>query len=404
MSPAKQLIGVIDVPGPERDALAETIARDGLAVYAADDIEELPSETALIVAHARAVPSGEWTRLAERLPTLVVSDEREDADLLRAVDAGLMDYIIDPLRHGSLLRRMIGKAIDVHLLAAEREHDRARLAQLNENLEELNESLETHLAMLRLDQQAGGQIQRKLLPSRPQLLNDVDFDYWLAPSLYLSGDFLDFQAFNARYSLFYFADVSGHGASSAFVTVLLKYLSNHWQHEWNGEHPEALAPRWLAAINRELLDAGIGKHATLFVGVIDHERRYLHYSLGAQLPMPLLVTDGEITPLPGEGMPVGLFPGVDYPQLGCALPENFRLWLCSDGILECLPGDTLDLRLRELEQRVLASETLEDLRGSLALGALADDDESVAKGAPGHEELPDDLTIMMLSGFGNDKP
>ena len=40
MSPAKQLIGVIDVPGPERDALAETIARDGLAVYAADDIED----------------------------------------------------------------------------------------------------------------------------------------------------------------------------------------------------------------------------------------------------------------------------------------------------------------------------------------------------------------------------
>ncbi|MDZ7852387.1 MAG: SpoIIE family protein phosphatase [Halomonas sp.] len=404
MPPAKQLIGVIDVSGPERDALAETIARDGLAVYAADSIEGLPPETAFIVAHSRAVPSADWTRLAERLPTLVVSDERQDADLLRAVDAGLVDYIIDPLRHGSLLRRMIGKAIEVHCLAAEREHDRARLTQLNEDLEELNESLETHLAMLRLDQQAGGQIQRKLLPQRPQTLNDVIYDYWLAPSLYLSGDFLDFQAFDERYSLFYFADVSGHGASSAFVTVLLKYLSNHWQHEWDGEHPEALAPRWLAALNRELLDAGIGKHATLFVGVIDHQRRYLHYSLGAQLPMPLLVSDGKVTPLPGEGMPVGLFPGVDYPWLGCELPENFRLWLCSDGILECLPGDTLDMRLRELERRVLASETLEDLRGSLALGEMADDDEIVAENAPGHEELPDDLTIMMLSGFGNDKP
>jgi len=403
MPPVKYLIGVIDVPGPERDALAETIARDGLAVYAADGIEGLPDEMALLVAHARAVPAGQWPRLAGRLPTLVVSDERHDADLLRAVDAGLVDYIIDPLRHGSLLRRMIGKAIEVHRLAAEREHDRDRLAQLNENLEELNESLETHLAMLRLDQQAGGQIQRKLLPPRPQTLNDVTYDYLLAPSLYLSGDFLDFQAVDARYSLFYFADVSGHGASSAFVTVLLKYLSNHWQHEWDGEHPEALAPRWLAALNRELLDAGIGKHATLFVGVIDHQRRYLHYSLGAQLPMPLLVAGDSVTALAGEGMPVGLFPGVEYPQLGCELPENFQLWLCSDGILECLPGDTLDMRLKELEQRVLASETLEDLRGSLALGALADEDGSVAELARGQEELPDDLTIMMLSGFGNDK-
>ncbi|APE31857.1 serine/threonine protein phosphatase [Halomonas aestuarii] len=404
MSSAKQLIGVIDVPGPERDALAQTIARDGLAVYAADGVEELPPGTALIVAHARAVSHGDWERLAASVPTLVVSDERQDAELLRAVDAGLVDYIIDPLRHGPLLRRMIGKAIEVHRLAAERERDRERLAHLNENLEELNESLETHLAMLRLDQQAGGQIQRKLLPPRPQSVGGVTFDYWLAPSLYLSGDFLDFQRFDERYSLFYFADVSGHGASSAFVTVLLKYLSNRWQQEWDGRHPERLAARWLAALNRELLDAGIGKHATLFVGVIDHQRRYLHYSLGAQLPMPLLVAEGEVQALPGEGMPVGLFPDVDYPSLGCPLPAEFGLWLCSDGILECLPGDTLDGRLKELERRVLASETLEDLRGSLALEHLADDDEVVAQSAPGHEELPDDLTIMKLSGFGNDKP
>ncbi|MFY0991943.1 PP2C family protein-serine/threonine phosphatase [Halomonas sp. C05BenzN] len=402
MDRPKQLIGVIDDPGEARDALAETIARDGLAVFAADSLDDLPPDTVLVVAHARAVPSNDWARLSGHLPTLVVSDERLDADLLKAVDAGLIDYIVEPLRHGQLLRRMIRKAIELHQLAQERARDRERLAQLNEHLEELNESLETHLAMLRLDQQAGGQIQRKLLPPRPQTVGGVTCDYWLAPSLYLSGDFLDFQRYDDRFVLFNFADVSGHGASSAFVTVLLKYLSNRWQGEWDGTRPEALAPRWLAELNRELLDTGIGKHATLFVGVIDLERRYLHYSLGAQLPMPLMVANGDVRPLPGEGMPVGLFPGVEYPALGCPLPENFRLWLCSDGILECLPGDTLDMRLRELEQRVLASETLEDLRGSLALGDLPDDDEDVAEDGPGPEQLPDDLTIMILSGFGND--
>lgn len=402
MDRPKQLIGVIDVPGEARDALAETIARDGLAVFAADCMDDLPPETALVVAHARAVPSRDWARLNASLPTLVVSDKRLDADLLKAVDAGLVDYIVEPLRHGQLLRRMIRKAIELHRLAQERAQDRERLAQLNEHLGDLNESLETHLAMLRLDQQAGGQIQRKLLPPRPQVVGGVTCDYWLAPSLYLSGDFLDFQRFDERFTLFYFADVSGHGASSAFVTVLLKYLSNRWQGEWDGTRPEELAPRWLAELNRELLDTGIGKHATLFVGVIDLERRYLHYSLGAQLPMPLMVANGEVHPLPGEGMPVGLFPGVEYPPLGCPLPENFRLWLCSDGILECLPGETLDMRLRELEQRVQASATLEDLRGSLALGDVPADDETVVADGPGLEKLPDDLTIMMLSGFGND--
>lgn len=397
MQGAKLLIGVIDEPGEARDALTETIARDGLAVYAAESVEALPPETVMIVAHSRAVPPSEWPRLAERLPTLVVSEDRQDADLFQAVDAGMVDYVVEPLRHGHLLRRMIRRVIEVHRLAAERERDRQRLT-------ELNESLETHLAMLRLDQQAGGQIQRKLLPAHPQTVNDVTCDYWLAPSLYLSGDFLDFQRFDDRYTLFYFADVSGHGASSAFVTVLLKYLFNRWQTEWDGSDPEALPGRWLAALNRELLDTGIGKHATLFLGVIDRQRRYLHYSLGAPLPKPLLDVEGKVRSLAGEGMPVGLFPGVEYPQLGCELPTNFRLWLCSDGILECLPGETLDRRLRELEQRVQVSTTLVDLKNSLELGRAADDDVDSVEDASGHEELPDDLTIMMLSGFGNDQP
>lgn len=310
------------------------------------------------------------------------------------MDAGLVDYVIEPRRHGHLLRRMIRRVIDLNRLAQEREHDRARLA-------ELNERLETHLAMLRLDQQAGGQIQRKLLPPSPQSINGVSGDYWLVPSLYLSGDFLDFQRFDDRYTLFYFADVSGHGASSAFVTVLLKSLSHRWQNEWDGQRPQDLAPRWLAGLNRELLDTGIGKHATLFVGVIDRERRYLHYSLGAQLPMPLLVSDGEARYLEGEGMPVGLFPDVEYPSLGCELPADFRLWLCSDGLLECLPGETLEARLEVLRSRAETSETLAALRDSLALGDDIVDADNEGD-ASGRDELPDDLTIMMLSGFGND--
>ncbi|MDN3523692.1 SpoIIE family protein phosphatase [Halomonas sabkhae] len=394
MSSDNALIGVVDRPGAERDALASTIAKDGLAVLAAADVDQLPAETVLVVVHSRAVSPGDWPELCRRLPTLVVSDDRQDSELFSAVDAGLVDYVVDPLRHGHLLRRMIRRVIEVNRLAGERERDRLRLAELNEHLE-------THLAMLRLDQQAGGQIQRKLLPPSPQYSGSVRCDYWLAPSLYLSGDFLDFQHFDERYTIFYFADVSGHGASSAFVTVLLKYLFNRWQGEWDGRDPEALAPGWLAALNRELLDTGIGKHATLFVGVIDREQRYLHYSLGSQFPMPLLVADDTTLTLAGEGMPVGLFPDVEYPRLGCALPDDFRLWLCSDGILDCLPGASLDERLEVLMQRARSHRTLAGLRDSLALGEQVEGNEVAADDANG-DELPDDLTIMMLSGFGDD--
>ncbi|XKF16467.1 SpoIIE family protein phosphatase [Halomonas sp. BLK-85] len=396
MQRSKQLIAVIDEPGEERDALAEAITCNGLGVFAADSVEHLPGETALIVAHARAVPRQHWSGLSHHLPTLVVSESRQDADLIKAIDIGLVDYIVHPLRHAELLRRMIRKAIELHQLAQERERDRLRLA-------ELNESLETHLALLRMDQQSGGHIQRRLLPAHAISVNNVYFDYWFAPSLYLSGDFLDYQGFDERFSTFYFADVSGHGASSAFVTVLLKYLCNRWLHEWDGQEPERLPADWLLALNRELQGTDIGKHATLFVAVIDHHEHRLHYSLGAQLPMPFLKINGQITRLEGEGMPVGLFPDVEYPSFSLDLPEHFSLWLCSDGVLECLSGASLDERLAELECLISQSSSLEQLRDQLAFASqlISDDEAFDSDIMPDRNALPDDLTIMMVSGFGH---
>jgi len=101
-------------------------------------------------------------------------------------------------------------------------------------------------------------------------------------------------------------------------------------------------------------------------------------------------------------MPVGLFPDVEYPVLSCELPPDFRLWLCSDGVLECLPGDTLDMRLRELEQLVSVSDTLEQLRDRLTRNnTLLSEQQVDDEAKPDRDALPDDLTIMMVSGFGH---
>ncbi|GAB2716759.1 hypothetical protein GCM10027172_09710 [Halomonas garicola] len=273
-----------------------------------------------------------------------------------------------------------------------------------EELARENASLQARLELLRLDQQSGGYIQRRLLPRSLRVFSGVRFDYWLAPSLYLSGDFLGYQRYSDRYSAFYFADVSGHGASSAFVTVLLKYLFTRWLHEWDGKAPERMPADWLASLNRELQDSDIGKHATLFAGVIDHVNRTLHYSLGAQLPMPMLQAGGTLERLEGEGMPVGLFPDAVYPVLECALPDDFALWLCSDGVLECLPGKTLDARLGQLEQLLAQSASLEQFRDGLARTSTHVDLAKARQPDEASDDrlaLPDDLTIMMVSGFGH---
>jgi len=67
-----------------------------------------------------------------------------------------------------------------------------------------------------------------------------------------------------------------------------------------------------------------------------------------------------------------------------------------------LPGKTLDTRLKELEQLVSESVTLEQLRDRLAeTNALLAEGDAEFDANQERDALPDDLTIMMVSGFGH---
>jgi serine phosphatase RsbU (regulator of sigma subunit) len=248
-----------------------------------------------------------------------------------------------------------------------------------QRLEQENADLRTSLELLRLDQQAGYHVQQRLLPANPMEYQGVRLDYWLQSSLYLSGDFLDFWSPRPGKLLFYLADVSGHGASSAFVTILLKYLISRYARE-----DEMSPARLCSRVNEELLTSGLDKHLTLVLGCLDTETRMLTYTLGAHLPVPLMINDGAVTELEGNGMPVGLFPGAGYKDYTCTFPEKGCLFMASDGVLEVLPGQGLEARQQEWKARVAAS------------GGKID---SLLQRLPNSPDgWPDDVTLMTLSG------
>src|SRR5690606_5811166 len=136
----------------------------------------------------------------------------------------------------------------------------------------------------------------------------------IIPSLYLSGDFVDYFRVDEHRIAFYLADVSGHGASSAFVTVLLKFMTTRLLYEWkrNGVLPEFKPSDVLGHINRGLINCKLGKHVTMLGGVIDLQTGQLTYSIGGHLPLPVLFVDGEAHYLEGRGLPVGLFEEASY--------------------------------------------------------------------------------------------
>ena len=163
------------------------------------------------------------------------------------------------------------------------------------------------------------------------------------PSVYLSGDFVEYVTVGADHVVFFMADVSGHGASSAFVTVLMKNLTARMRSDYSRhDNDDILHPsEFLAQANAELLGTGIGKHATLFYAVLDTQNNRLTYSVAGALPLPLLIANGEARYLEGQGAPVGLFDETNYKEIAVDLPDKFRIMMFSDGILEVLQQESL---------------------------------------------------------------
>lgn len=314
------------------------------------------------------------------VPIIACHASESAEEVVSALRAGAADFVIKPYHDKDLLDDVLAKMFD-----------RVRVSRLNQvyrqELEAANRDLRAGISELRADQRAGRKVQLKMLPDRHFESTAVSIDHMIKPSLYLSGDFLDYFPLDENRTLVYIADVSGHGASSAFVTVLLKNLTNRLQRNVRrGSSDDILYPdRFLQRINSELLDTGLGKHLTVFAGIIYHQERKLAYAVGAHFPMPMVGNaQGEWHFLEGNGLPVGLFESPTWDVYEMPLEEGFRLILFSDGILEVIKARSLDEKERQLLEVVSGGRhTIASLSDALNLDAIT--------------ELPDDIAIVTVT-------
>ncbi|PVZ20413.1 MULTISPECIES: two-component system response regulator RssB [unclassified Pseudomonas] len=316
---------------------------------------------------------------SQETPVIVLSGAGVMSDAVEALRLGAADYLIKPLEDLAVLEHSVARALDRSRLV--RENMRYR-----EKLETANRELEASLHLLQEDQNAGRQVQMNMLPVNPWVSDGYRFEHQIIPSLYLSGDFVDCFRVDEHRLAFYLADVSGHGASSAFVTVLLKFMTTRLMFESRrgGVLPDFKPSQVLSHINRGLLNCKLGKHVTMVGGVIDQQAGTLTYSIGGHLPLPVLYTEGQAQYLQGRGLPVGLFEEASYTDLMMDIPERFSLTMFSDGILDLLPGDTLKDKEAALPEIVSAAGgSLDGLRRKFGLATLG--------------EMPDDIALMVLS-------
>lgn len=313
------------------------------------------------------------------VPVIVLSGAGVMSDAVEALRLGAADYLIKPLEDLAVLEHSVRRALD-------RANLRLENRRYREKLEQANKELQASLSLLQEDQNAGRQVQMNMLPVTPWEAGEFSFAHLIIPSLFLSGDFVDYFRLDERRIAFYLADVSGHGASSAFLTVLLKFMTTRLLYEAkrNDSLGDFKPSDVLGHINRGLLNCKLGKHVTMLGGVIDEQDSTLTYAVGGHLPLPVLYSQGQAQYLGGRGLPVGLFAEATYADHRLPLPQAFSLSLFSDGILEVLPGDTLKQREAVLPQLIeQAGGTLAGLRQLLGLAKKTD--------------MPDDIAMLVLS-------
>jgi len=317
-----------------------------------------------------------------QVPVIMFSDVADADRMMTALRLGASDFFVRPVEDPEALKRSIERCVRQRQMRRELQESRRRL-------ETAYTELRGTVKVLEQDQQAGRQVQLRMLPATPLVLDDYVFSHTVIPSLYLSGDFTDYFTVGDNFVIFFMADVSGHGSSSAFATVLLKNLFARKRSDFLRRNDDTvLSPvAMLQRANKELMDLAVGKFATMVVGLIDMQENTLRYSIAGHLPQPVLVSREGARYLPGEGSAVGLMEDAKYEDQLIQLPESFMLALFSDGILEILPPKNLiDKEKYFLEVFEQSAETPEELVTRLGLDKV--------------DTAPDDIAALFISKRG----
>ena len=317
------------------------------------------------------------------LPIIVISGVGQIDDAVTALKLGAVDYFSKPLANLAVLEHAIKQAMQ-----------HARLQQRNREyrteLEQTNLRLEENLQQLREDEEAGRRMQFRLLPPETQTFGNVHCSRRLWTSLYLSGDFVDYFRIDDDHLGFYIADVAGHGVSPAFITILLKsYMNRYLELFRRSKNSGVLDPaKIMSRMNHNVLQSHMGKHLTMFYGIIEFSSSHLHYCNAGHYPYPILYDGAQAWFIESRGKPVGMFEFAEYQNGTVILPERFALVLLSDGVFEILPQSEIKGKLTFLLSLFNSDRiTINHLSRGLKVDSAG-------------KTLPDDITIMLIKrGF-----
>ena len=133
------------------------------------------------------------------------------------------------------------------------------------------------------------------------------------------------------------------GSIRAFITVFLKsFISQALERHRSGIDDSIIQPaELLTRLNADLIRDNLGKHVSIFYGVLDRETNDLEYANAGFYPFPFVWEESGYNSMDAKAFPIGLFDFASYETSHKKLSERFSFTLFSDGILEVLPQESI---------------------------------------------------------------
>lgn len=260
-----------------------------------------------------------------------------------------------------------------------------KVAKRTREIAAANEQIRKTLIKLEEDEKAGKLVQSKFLPENNIKIKDYFFSYFYQPSLYLSGDFVEYFTIDDTFIGFYALDVSGHGVSSALVTAMIKFfcwkmLADYQQY---GNKTILSPDKLVSVLNKSIVAEELDKYLTIFYGVINTKNNSFKYVNAGQYPPPLLINGKDELFLKQNNKAVGMFEFAEYATSEIDLADNFVLYVPSDGGFDLLGNIELEEKLNKIYS-ILKSLDYNPANYASKLNIKHDSD------------LPDDVTLLMI--------
>lgn len=231
-------------------------------------------------------------------------------DRIKGLDAGADDFLCKPIEMNELKARVRAGL---------------RLHQLSKDLQVQKQLLEAELA-------EAAEYVSTILPE-PLQHPSLKIDSCFIPSRQLGGDSFDYFWLDERHLVFYLLDVSGHGLRASLPSLaVINLLRSRGLSEVNYYQPNTV----LHGLNRAFqMDNRNDKYFTIWYGVYDRKNRQLTYSSAGHPPAILLTpSNSNEQRLKTPGVPIGMFPEIQYINASCKIAVNSSLYVFSDGIYE----------------------------------------------------------------------